>query len=434
MNLFLDTNFLIHFKSFVGINWKESFTYDSLTLIISSQVIKELDKHKYSSTIEIARKAQSVLKKIEKLTLNQNPVQIASQIQLQILYQHPKDKTFKTYSLDIKDCDDIILASIIEYKKTVKDVSLLTNDVGPRLKAKSLGVNVYEPLSNWAVKIVKNPYLKELNSLKKENENLKARIPKLKLQFSNGENYIKFKKIKKHHLNPQAIEDEINKVKEKYPKIVHDEDNSHNQSIFDMKNQNLSKPLRHLDPFGVSKRQEIDYNEKLEQYYSDYTKYLHDLFISRVKRSLSYELEIEIANEGNVPAENIDVNLKFPDGFELIDSEDFNDEPEPPKPPTKPSGGFPFLTSILDYHIPTPHSPTEYLPTNVGKPNIKKGNSYLVEINVASVKHNQIEKFDHMTVAYSKEESIRSFEIKFLLQADNVPNEVSGILKVVFEE
>ena len=78
------------------------------------------------------------------------------------------------------------------------------------------------------------------------------------------------------------------------------------------------------------------YNRELEQYFSNYERYLDRLvdFATQPQRTLI--LHLEVRNIGGAPAEDVDVYVHFPNGFTLFAKDKVPGEPKEPKPPEKP--------------------------------------------------------------------------------------------------
>ena len=136
--IFLDTNIFIHFLDFAQIDWNNVFnSEDEVVIILAPIVIDELDKHKYNKNQKISKRVKKLLPRIEKAIEN------IGQIKLKIIPLRPSEKTFLENNLDKSQQDDCLLAAIIEFQKTLyfrDKVTYVTNDIGPRLKAKSLNI------------------------------------------------------------------------------------------------------------------------------------------------------------------------------------------------------------------------------------------------------------------------------------------------------
>jgi hypothetical protein len=64
---------------------------------------------------------------------------------------------------------------------------------------------------------------------------------------------------------------------------------------------------------GLSKDQIDRHNEKLRQFYSDYSAYLHKLAAWGEQTARTVWVELVLCNRGSAPASDVDAVLDFPD-------------------------------------------------------------------------------------------------------------------------
>ena len=153
-------------------------------------------------------------------------------------------------------------------------------------------------------------------------------------------------------------------------------------------------------------------------------------------------LSIILINDGSCPADDIDIFMHFPDGFELFDEDEYEKEPEAPKPPRKPRsiweeaearfsmGSFNFgdhgLYSPGLGHLRLPASPS-----NVSGPKIERTKSYDVKVNVRKAKHGIEEALDVMYLTFEPSAVVRGFTIDYAIHASNLPTHITGKLNVI---
>jgi predicted ribonuclease YlaK len=109
--------------------------------VIAPIVFDELDKHKYSSNKKIANRIKKLLPRIETILENKSSCRYL----LYYIPPRPLDETFSTNKLDHKEQDDSLLATTIEFRDSITindndEIFYVTNDVGPRLKARALAI------------------------------------------------------------------------------------------------------------------------------------------------------------------------------------------------------------------------------------------------------------------------------------------------------
>jgi hypothetical protein len=98
-----------------------------------------------------------------------------------------------------------------------------------------------------------------------------------------------------------------------------------------------------------SKENRERYNTALEHFYSIYDDWLDTKATLLNRKRWTICLSFILANSGTAPAEDIDVFLHFPDGFELYKEQNLPKVPPEPQSPQKPSGG---LVNMPQFNIP----------------------------------------------------------------------------------
>lgn len=71
-------------------------------------------------------------------------------------------------------------------------------------------------------------------------------------------------------------------------------------------------------------KEEIErYNNEVDKFIPAYTKFIsRNLEFENLKRR-TFKLDIALANDGTSPAEDIDIYMHFPDGFQLLKKTSF---------------------------------------------------------------------------------------------------------------
>ena len=411
-SLFLDTNIFLHFTSYDQIDWTKIIDSDDFEIVICPIVITELDQKKYLSGT--SKRAKKALSKIE------------SDNQLVIISRRPNQSTFESHHLSTQNNDDHLIASILEFKEEnkSKEPVLITHDTGPRLSAKSLNIHTLDLPDQYKLKI-EDSQQKKIDEQRKELNKLRNRLPKLNVSFKSGNESIAFQ-IKEIIQDPEKIiEAEITKLKDKYPKI---------NSQSERKKQEIDVKFNLRSAISLTQEQIDKYINELDTFFLEYESFLQKEFQFNGRRSLSFDLEIEISNIGSAPAENVESKFHFPYGFEVIETSDFENEelPSPPSPPYKPKNAFDFgsvFNPISHLSVDIPAIGT--IKSRFG-PSIKKTNSYDVRYPGVNIKHNDSEKLDQLTVIFPSLNSIKNFKIEYELLVDNLPDKILGLLNVSF--
>src|SRR6266571_9332909 len=194
VHCFLDTNILLEFQTFNEVDWLKVLNAKRVCLVLAPIVIHELDKHKSDYTITRRQKrARMLLSKISKLFDEVNAgesVQVRPNVSLNILTRQPflgwKTEDWKAKGLDQNDPDDRLLASILDYtfEHPLEQVFLLSDDSGPRFKAKSHNVLAKEPPYEL-IRHIEPPSTEE-KTIRELSEKLAVftnRMPKLRFGF-----------------------------------------------------------------------------------------------------------------------------------------------------------------------------------------------------------------------------------------------------------
>jgi len=435
MHIFLDTNILLHFQSFETIPWNEIFEKEIITLCFAPIVIQELDQLKYLANGKIRKKAKIICNKIEKFRIENN--NISSTLKVEIRITKPNKNTFKDNYLPMYDKDNELLATILEYKEKISDeVVLVTNDTGPRLKAESLNIICAKISEKYFLTPEKSSLEKEILKLKLENEKLKNISPKLIVTFENGVHNISYDVEHSVHNLQGFTENRIDAIKRKYPQIEFTPQKEPKTVDHPIANAMAT----YLDAFSIynPKKEDYDkYNENLEKFYSQYEEYLTELYNYKYQSELNINLTLFLLNEGTAPADNIDVKLTFPDGFEIMEKDEWkNFEPTSPSIPSKPKSKN-IMDSIITpslnnlYNI---HRPNDFEPVNISDPTIKKTNSYDVSLNVKYLKHTQNVSILNLVIIFESYEKIKNFSIQYSIIAANIPTEENGTLNVLLNK
>ncbi len=443
--LIIDTNIWLHFTFMDEYPWQSHNECDNhITLVVTHPLIEELDKKKYSGKNHLKQRAIKALKLIDQ---HRNSV-LKNGCNLYLFNENIKREYIESLGLDIFDDDDRMLAALLKYKEDIghENVWLVSNDLGPRLKAGKFQVDCIIPNDEYLLKSPDDELEKSIKLLKLENEKLKNQTPKLSVTFENGDTLAKYKISERNEDKSEFVNSELLKIQGKYKryklknereeefkKLKSKESNSNFsdmlcQMLIDSKEPNFEKNI------GINEKQKEEYNMELANFYNEYEIYLNDLYKSNLRKELTIEINLKLLNTGTVPAEDIDVFFHFPDGFVLLDEESYFEEPSAPHPPHHPRSPFDFsLPRVPMINTPTDFANISTVKANVSSPSIKKTNSYNVDIHVVKLKHNTSVILDKMFVVFENFESIINFNVDYELRCSNFPNIVSGKLNFVIE-
>lgn len=421
--VFLDTNIFLHCKYFEQLDWPTILNKQKdIVITLTPTVIDELDKHKYNKNSKIAERVKKLLPKIEGFIDNPELCKYS----LKHITTRPLDLTFIENHLDKNVQDDCLLASIIQFTQNLEkndSVVLITNDVGPRLKAKSFKIFAMKLPDQYLLPNERDESEIKISKLQNEINELKNKSPILSLSFANNSNLKKFKRDFFELSKQEFVESEMKKVKSENPHLVY-------RDLFKNKNPKPSITFSNSNPFLLSESQIIDYNLKVNEYYEDQIKYIESLFDSLVFKLNTIEINLFLNNNGTSPALDIDIEIYFPDGFEILQEKYLPKILPIPSLLYKPK-------HIYDFNLNSSPFDLSYLGEsgaidfpNSNKLIIKKTNSYLISTSIESLKHNQIFELEKLYVKFDNINVAKGFTIDYKLIVSNITDVVNGKLNV----
>jgi len=430
--VFVDTNILIHYRRLEEIDWLKLIREEAAMLVLAPVVIRELDTHKFNHpSSKIRARVRELLANLRATFANAIEVEIRKSVRLRVLTQDP-EVDFESYGLRRDVNDDWLLASMIVARIAHPEgcVVLAAADFGLDLKARAAGFLVIAPPNEARLADEMDVSEKRIKQLERENATLRNRLPDLRLSLADSS-------IQTFSLpgNPEEevqTDAEIAKLRQQYPHLVEPSVAAaaiRDQTLGDLLRSGTKVDLATLARPGEYKR----YNSELDVYYSEFEQYLRELANHRDRQQRRIELAIHLHNDGGAPAEDIDIHMHFPDGFELWRLKKEPREPTPPEPPLKPGYIRPMTDILSTLSFPAPRLPTTEFRSNISPPDISKANSYDVRQHVRSLKHGYSSLLETYSVIYESAMSIRSFEVRYFISAANLPKAAEGKLSVVIQ-
>lgn len=417
-HIFIDTNIFLHFLDFEKIDWLKESSSECCKLIITPIVIDELDEKKIG-TNRIGNLARKILNRFEDLS-DEKEKEISKNIFFEIELSKPSKNIYEINDLNFDEQDHRLIASIIKYRidNGIEDVYLCTNDVGPRLRAKQFQIKSLKLDSKYLLPVQISEEEKKIKKLEQENLYLKSRVPQLLLEFNNNKEFIKIP------VNCESYDGFENFKLKKISAIK--VDNPYLEAIDNSENQVAQI-------FSLSNEQIKQYNEKLDKFYTDYEIILNKIYEFENRENLTFEIVLILKNNGNIPAEDIDIHLHFPDGFELIESSNKKLYPILPNPPYKPKNRLDFGFSSRSMASPI-YNNLPKVNLNFNNLTIKKTNSYDVDFHLRNLKHGYEEKLEKLSIIFRKHSDIKNFQIDYNLSAANIPEKIFGKLNIIFDK
>jgi len=447
--IFLDTNIFLHYQFFDQIDWLKVVKAKAVTIIIPPVTVRELNKHKDSHhRPRVRKRAGAVIKKLSALSESGPRARLRDGVEA---WFEDRDPTidFATYQLSREVQDDNLIASILMCRDENPDVEiiLVTSDAGLALsvKARRQEFSATKLADDLKLPDEPDPDQQRIKELERELRERDLIMPDLSLTFQDGSKKATFVLSPPVELRSEESEQRLEEIKKRYPKMSRQPKRTTTEKGHS--SSSLSGLLAGLDlsPFSttISNEEVSKYNRKLDQFYEAYGAHLRNARQFENLKRKTIRLVIRLANNGTAPAEDIDVFMHFPDGFNLVSADKFPKPPEPPDPPPEPKTEMAKLLGSVQAPAYVPYfvrdlaryeSLPDLAPPNVSAPDIKRINSFQVDVHVQRVKHNLYETLRTLCVVFESYGSAQSFKIGYRILAADLPHEVKGNLHVVIEK
>ncbi len=188
LHFFVDTNLFIQCHPLEQLDWSPWRTYEEVRLIVSTPVLREIDRLKNKGNDRVGRRARAasamfreILDDAHKVIHSQTP-----RVILTVEPQHTYNRELNDH-LDFHERDDQLIGTVHEFARTNTsgDVRLLTHDTILLYKARGLRVQENIISDDWLLPPEKTESEKKLADLKAENARLKSAEPSVSLRCAN---------------------------------------------------------------------------------------------------------------------------------------------------------------------------------------------------------------------------------------------------------
>jgi len=230
---------------------------------MTSTNIKELEKFKYDQNKKRSERARKVIKLIESLEeIEVTTFKVRENVTLHIIINEPTSRIFDEFNLDQKIEDDRIIASVLQLADSKEEkISIITNDLNLRLKAKLFGISVFNLTEEFELEQELDSNEKKIRQLTDELMRYKNSLPDLKILFHDKTEIQEFILEKPAVDQIAHIDEQMKLIKIKYqPKE------------FPQKDSFAYLPLSIGGMFTEKDYQ--NYNEELKKIYTTYEAYL----------------------------------------------------------------------------------------------------------------------------------------------------------------
>lgn len=443
--IYLDTNIFLHCQPFDQVDWLKVLNTDSVIIKIPPVTIRELNKSKeLHPHAYIRKRANEIIKKLFDLIEYGSRAEIRKGVQV---YFEDRDPIidFAEHQLNPNVQDDHLIASIIMNREEspTDRIVLITSDMGLALlaKAKRLGIDTLRIPDNYRIPDKPDPKEIKIKQLEQKIRELNSRAPLLVLAFKDGLQHSTFNLARPVELDQSIIDRKLTELKKKFPLIeLKEQDRDSRVHQNSLENTMIISALAMI---GTISQDEINrYNSEVKKYISAYANFLKQSSDFENLKRRTIRLELVLANDGHAPAEDIDIYIRFPDGFRVLVEDELPNPPSPPKPPVKPMTQILKLASSLNYssqmlqvpYLKSINHPSITLLSNVSPPNIKRTDNYEVHVHVQKIKHNLQVSLDPLFIVFDSYEGSSSFAIEYSILASNTPKEIKGNIHVIIKK
>lgn len=426
--LYPDTNIFLHFQDFEELDWSSLVdSQEPFTIVMTPVVLDEIDQHKYSSNRKRAHKARNLAPRIDKIL-------DGSQSSIVTVLRSPRSATFNDLNdlgLDSSRGDNWLIATILSDRQAFQpqDTSILiTNDAGPKWKAIDYGIRVIRPSENLQLSNEPDETERERDQIKKELNEIKNAQPKLELTFENESALLEIQRPGAVRSRDEALTEKLTEIRSKFPPIIHTPDVTAEEANTYSIRTLLEQHSR------LSEEQVNKYNKELENFHSKTRAYWDAAYTAKVFEHHTFTIELILHNKGGKPAENIDLYLHFPDGFEMPEEKGFPKIPSKPSPPYLPKNRLDF--GPLNLQLPMLsglHSNVaDHITHAFNGPTIRKTNSYEVTFAIADLKHNEKDQLSPLYLHFADMNKAQNFSVYYRITVGNLTKPVTGKLHVKF--
>src|SRR5258706_7682187 len=336
--LFIDANVMLHYRRIEEIDWGTLSNSKEVTIVLCPVVVRELDNLKVNHPQKRLRKrAQEIVSSLHAWLSDSDSSSIRQGVWLEFLHNDP-DLDFHMHGLRKEISDDWLIASSMVWKQQhpKDDTKIVSADLGVAIKARAKEILVLTPSDGDKLPEEVDEDKKQINELQKELAGIKNTLPVLSLGFWEcpDKEFVRFGIKNPFPYDPQASAGEMEHLRSIYQLLTPSNTSPRRRP------REIEKLMQSLDPasaFRVTKEGAEQYNSDLTEYFQKYEEYLRKAHDHQNKECLKFDFEIGLHNDGGSPAEDVDIHLDFPDGFELFDGRHHvfkaPDKPEPPKRP-----------------------------------------------------------------------------------------------------
>lgn len=184
-----------------------------------------------------------------------------------------------------------------------------------------------------------------------------------------------------------------------------------------------------LQGFGMSRDRIIEHNRRVEEFYVEWSDYLHARNAWQEIVRLAFEVELVLVNDGTAPATDIDILLRFPEAVQPCTFKQFSNRPEEPTPPP----AMPLIPSVDPRLMMQPHLDLlrPFDRSIEGKP-FADLDAREVTFHLGDLKHHHQYQLDPFLVRFEQRDRIVNFAAEYSITLNEAPDPSVGALNFIF--
>jgi rRNA-processing protein FCF1 len=429
--VFLDTNTLLHYRSIDEVDWCEIVADREVSVVVAASTVAELDRQKFAHNLSKLRKrAASVVARLQRFSEQATPIKLRDGATLN--FEVLADASSRDASVSGTPDDQLIESALRCLREDPgASIAIVTADLGLRLKAKQRDIRVITLPDELKRPDELDASEARIRELERRVADLSRNLPLPRLGFADGADFARFEMRRGERLGELGIEVKIEVFSKNYSPWT--EANTAGRAGM----SHLESAVLSMAGGGIDPSEGERYNRDRLAAIKAMREFYRELAIFEDLNERTLRLDLSLLNDGTAPADDIDVSLFLPDGFELFDEDDRPQPPAEPEPPVRPRNRFEMIMPFASLGLPKLELPLygghSLMPQNVSANTIRRSNSYVVEAHIRRVKHGQSASLDPLWVVVDSFESAKSFAVRYEIQAANVPSTVNGLLNVVIQ-
>jgi hypothetical protein len=391
MDIFIDTNLVLHFRRVEELDWCGLAGVAPCFIVITPVLMRELERNKvHNPNAKLRQRAKDVISWLADRMKEDDPITLRDGVTLIFDDQEPLID-FAEHRLSREIADDHLIASALAWaQRMARDVAIASDDGGIALKLRSRPIRALAPDPGWRLPDAVDEERAKLSQMKRELARERNRRPALEVQFEGGG--------KKISVSPDSVDmpPSVEAMRIELPLMSFDE--------------YMAADERREPGPRVYERTPVDrYNEELQGFFSDYEAFLLKHAVWAAAEDRTIELAFVLANTGSSPANNIDVMLAFPKHVEILAAEDAPDAPTEPDPPVKPHPNRRVATMGRAIALGPSYQPV-HVPLE-GEPQISRDKRH-AEYFVRILKHDCAFELEPVLVRFAAQREMKPFEIE----------------------